>query len=524
MARAGTLMSASVRRDIAAGKPPRGDRFVMMVDHCFPVKGHGTVLTGTVIDGAVRVGEDVSLPDLGAVRRVKGIEVFRKPVQVAFRGDRIGMCVTQLNAERLERGIACSGASTTQVLTIKTAFVAEVGKVRYYKGAVDSAATRFHLTIGHATVMATLRFFSAAAAAPSTAPTATAATATVVVPFDFSGEYKFEPSLPEAAVAQFAPRAADAQPEDPLELLTPKRRFYAVVLVDAPVTTFVGARILGAHLDGDTSANVCRLAFSGAVMSGEITPASFAAVRPPPPVEDEPWRMLRVVKLRERGLMIDKVIDPRTCLVRPARFDEAPPTQDLHQAVAAAAAAAPAAGGRGGRGGHGRGGRGSGADGPAAGHAAATPVTSSPATGGGRRPNRNVITDLSKYIGARVIFRRRHAPRAPPKPKPKGKGAAAATSAAADDADGPDQPDEATITSTTASATSAATSAPTPAVEALRPATDTRGTLQALVPQSGKGRVVFETDVFAIGARTLGNLLLLDKKFPFATAHRFEQI
>jgi hypothetical protein len=69
-----------------------------------------------------------------------------------------------------------------------------------------------------------------------------------------------------------------------------------------------------------------------------------------------------------------------------------------------------------------------------------------------------------------------------------------------------------------------AAAAATPAVEALRPATDTRGTLQALVPQSGKGRVVFETDVFAIGARTLGNLLLLDKKFPFATAHRFEQI
>jgi len=38
--------------------------FVMAVDHCFPIKGKGTVATGTVLDGECHVGDTVQLPQV----------------------------------------------------------------------------------------------------------------------------------------------------------------------------------------------------------------------------------------------------------------------------------------------------------------------------------------------------------------------------------------------------------------------------------------------------------------------------
>ena len=75
--------------------------FIYLVDHCFSVKGKGTVMTGTVIQGQVKKGELIELPELGFVNKIKSIQMFRKAMDAAQQGDRVGMLVNDLDASQV---------------------------------------------------------------------------------------------------------------------------------------------------------------------------------------------------------------------------------------------------------------------------------------------------------------------------------------------------------------------------------------------------------------------------------------
>ena len=47
--------------------------FYFAVDHCFAIKGHGTVLTGTVMNGSVSVHSTIEIPHLQEQKKVKQI-------------------------------------------------------------------------------------------------------------------------------------------------------------------------------------------------------------------------------------------------------------------------------------------------------------------------------------------------------------------------------------------------------------------------------------------------------------------
>ena len=81
--------------------------FFMHIDHCFSVKGQGTVVTGTVASGKLKIGQTVEFPDLKITRKVKSIQAFHTSVSVAKAGDRIGACIQNLPSSSLERGIMC---------------------------------------------------------------------------------------------------------------------------------------------------------------------------------------------------------------------------------------------------------------------------------------------------------------------------------------------------------------------------------------------------------------------------------
>jgi len=130
-------------------------KFMYSIDHCFQVKGQGTVITGTVLQGKVKVGDTIEFPQLGLQQKVKSIQMFRKPVNQAHGGDRIGMRIDQLDAEKLERGIATSPGFVQQVDKI----LVKVQKIGYFTSDIKTKS-KFHLTIGHQTVMAQIRIFS----------------------------------------------------------------------------------------------------------------------------------------------------------------------------------------------------------------------------------------------------------------------------------------------------------------------------------------------------------------------------
>ena len=87
-------------------------RFFMYVDHCFSVRGQGTVLTGTVASGGMLVGGDIALPDFQVAKKVKSMQMFRKAVQRCAAGDRCGVCIgAGFDPATLDRGVACSATA-----------------------------------------------------------------------------------------------------------------------------------------------------------------------------------------------------------------------------------------------------------------------------------------------------------------------------------------------------------------------------------------------------------------------------
>jgi len=126
------------------------------IDHCFQIKGHGTVLTGTVLSGSVSINSVIEIPHLQLQKKVKSMQMFRKPVKIARQGDRVGICVTNLDPTLIERGVAASPGSVHQLSNV----ICMVKKVRFFRQKCKTN-TKFHISIGHSTVVANVTFFGA---------------------------------------------------------------------------------------------------------------------------------------------------------------------------------------------------------------------------------------------------------------------------------------------------------------------------------------------------------------------------
>lgn len=80
--------------------------FLMSVEDVFSITGRGTVATGRVEKGRVRVGENVDIVGIQETRKsvVTGIEMFRKLLDEAQAGDNIGMLLRGIEKNQVERG------------------------------------------------------------------------------------------------------------------------------------------------------------------------------------------------------------------------------------------------------------------------------------------------------------------------------------------------------------------------------------------------------------------------------------
>lgn len=85
-------------------EPPRGRPFRLPVDRVFPIKGFGTVVTGTCIDGSLAVGERVSLYPKEEESRVRGLQIFGQPVEEAVAGQRVAVNLPEIRYTELSRG------------------------------------------------------------------------------------------------------------------------------------------------------------------------------------------------------------------------------------------------------------------------------------------------------------------------------------------------------------------------------------------------------------------------------------
>lgn len=84
--------------------------FLMAVEDVFSITGRGTVATGRVERGTVKVGETVELVGLKPTKSttVTGLEMFQKSLEEAMSGDNVGILLRGVQKTDIERGMVIS--------------------------------------------------------------------------------------------------------------------------------------------------------------------------------------------------------------------------------------------------------------------------------------------------------------------------------------------------------------------------------------------------------------------------------
>ncbi len=99
--------------------------FLMPIEDVFTISGRGTVVTGRVERGKVKVGDEIEIVGIRDTKKriVTGVEMFRKLLDEGQAGDNIGVLLRGTNREEVERGMVLSKVGS---ITPHTKFKAQV--------------------------------------------------------------------------------------------------------------------------------------------------------------------------------------------------------------------------------------------------------------------------------------------------------------------------------------------------------------------------------------------------------------
>jgi selenocysteine-specific elongation factor len=128
--------------------------FRLPVDRVFMRPGFGTVVTGTLVSGTMRIGDAVEIVPQKITTRIRGLQVHGQKVQEAFAGSRVAVNVAGVETEAIERGaqLAPPGSITpTHVMDAVMRMLPNASKPLK-----DRARVRIH--IGTAEVLGRVRF------------------------------------------------------------------------------------------------------------------------------------------------------------------------------------------------------------------------------------------------------------------------------------------------------------------------------------------------------------------------------
>ncbi|MBL8552711.1 MAG: elongation factor Tu [Phenylobacterium sp.] len=117
-------LMASVDEYIPQPERPVDLPFLMPVEDVFSISGRGTVVTGRIEKGIVKVGEEVEIVGIRPVQKTTctGVEMFRKLLDQGQAGDNVGVLLRGTKREDVERGqVLCKPGS----ITPHTEFLAE---------------------------------------------------------------------------------------------------------------------------------------------------------------------------------------------------------------------------------------------------------------------------------------------------------------------------------------------------------------------------------------------------------------
>jgi elongation factor Tu len=99
--------------------------FLMPIEDIFSISGRGTVVTGRIERGKVKVGEEVEIVGFRETRKtvVTGVEMFKKQLDEGMAGDNAGLLLRGIGKDEVERGMVLAKPGS---ITPHTKFKAEV--------------------------------------------------------------------------------------------------------------------------------------------------------------------------------------------------------------------------------------------------------------------------------------------------------------------------------------------------------------------------------------------------------------
>jgi elongation factor Tu len=99
--------------------------FLMPIEDIFSISGRGTVVTGRIERGKVKVGEEVEIVGFRETRKtvVTGVEMFKKQLDEGLAGDNAGLLLRGIAKEDVERGMVLAKSGS---ITPHTKFKAEI--------------------------------------------------------------------------------------------------------------------------------------------------------------------------------------------------------------------------------------------------------------------------------------------------------------------------------------------------------------------------------------------------------------
>jgi len=132
------IKSIELKRDI-------GGDIIIPIDHHFPIKGMGAVLTGTLLSGNLKLNQNLDILPIKSSGRVKSIQIFHQPVDSAKAGDRIGINVKGVDVNKIYRG--CYATNNPDVFNYCKIMEILVNNNKLFKPKTHFG-TQVHVTIG----------------------------------------------------------------------------------------------------------------------------------------------------------------------------------------------------------------------------------------------------------------------------------------------------------------------------------------------------------------------------------------
>ena len=128
------LDSAEPRKDI--GRPR------LAIDRVFTIAGAGTIVTGTLIDGSLAVGQEVEILPAGLKSRLRGLQTHKARINVASSGSRVAANLVGIAKSQLQRGDVLTTAGWLIPTTMLSASLELLPDVR--RGLRHNATVSFH--------------------------------------------------------------------------------------------------------------------------------------------------------------------------------------------------------------------------------------------------------------------------------------------------------------------------------------------------------------------------------------------